>query len=678
MRICYTLPFLLLWCQFALSGQSPIQKSVFFDSGKSVLSSSAQQTLDGLIQELRSWTDFEIVLEGYTDDRGSTESNEKLAAERAGAVYAYLTAQNCKPRDVALKAFGETGSEKGRSRAQSRRQNRRVDIKANPNRLDDLAELFAKTAFQDQQTFTFSPAEQQLLTTPGGVQLRIPAHCFQFKNGASPTTPVTLRFIDATEPGDWILHNLITQTTQNALLQTAGMFHIEAESEGQALLLKEDASIKFTVPADGRRDLEMELFYGVPDKKTGAVRWDAAQSVAETMRARAENTLSMNVFNRKRYQLLDSLKLDFAAVSEPAAVYPRTPVFRKETLRIAMRRKPLAPRLREPKMPAEPRILSSATASDKIIRKAGKAYQKRLKDFEKRLARYEARWEEYRSDSVRYRDARAYYTACQVALKQYEDSLFQYHLCRQFNRRIEEHLLYAGSYALTTGLDRIQESAYYATIERPVLNLRNKLRRRLREQTVFVCRQDTLPEGNTYEHCFDPEREQWLSKGNARITELRQTTGYDRICNRVQQEYDGFMEREGEVTLHNATLNDLAGYSFEVARMGWINIDKFYKYPPEQRMELVVIDPRGDDAKLFVVCKEIRGVLPMTFNAGRYTAPPLPNGMAVTIVGLKIRDGKPMFFRQDLEMKKNLSIGNLKYQSLTLAELKAEMGRLDG
>lgn len=678
MRSRYALPILLLWCHLALSGQSPIQISVFFDSGKSGLSSSAQQSLDGLMKELRVWTDFDIVLEGYTDDRGSTESNEKLAAERTAAVYAYLTANSCKPRDVALKAFGEKGSAQDRPVEHSRRQNRRVDIKATPNRLDDLTELFAKTAFQDQQAFTFSPAGQQLLTSPGGVQLYIPAHCFQFKNGASPTAPVTLRFIDATEPGDWILHNLVTQTTQNALLQTAGMFHIEAESEGRALFLKEHASIKFTVPAGERRDLEMELFYGMPDNKTGTVRWDAAQTAADAARARAENTLSMNVFNRKRYQLLDSLKLDFAAVSKPVAVHPKTPVFKKETIRIALRRKPLAPRLREPKMPVEPRILSSATASAKDIRKAGKAYQKRLGDYEERLARYEMRWEKYWSDSARYQEARAYYAACLGALKQYEDSLFQYQLCRHFNRRIEEHLLFSGSFALTTGLDRIQESAYYAIIERPALTVRNKLRRRLREPTVFVCRQDTLPEGNTYEHCFDPEKEQWLGKGNTLITELRQTSGYDRICNRMQQEYDRFMEREGEITLQNANSNDLAGYSFEVARMGWINIDKFYKYPPEQRLELVVVDPRGDEARLFVVCKEIRGVLPMTFNAGRYTAPPLPKGMAVSIIGLKIRDGKPMLFRQDLELQKNLSIGNLKYQSLTLAELKAEMGRLNG
>ena len=686
MHVRYSLPILLLWCQFALLGQPPVQKSVFFDSGKSDLSSTAHQTIDGLILELRTWTDFDIVLEGYTDERGSAEFNEKLAAERVAAVYAYLTAKGCKPRDVALKALGETGSkEPGRPVAHSRQQNRRVDIKANPNRLDDLAELFAKTAFQDQQIFTFSPAEQQVLTTSSGVQMGIPAHCFQFKNGAVPTTPVTLRFIDATTPDDWILHNLVTQTTQKALLQTAGMFYIEAESEGRVLALQEGSSIKISVPMEEPRDLEMELFYGVPDKKTGTVRWESAQTPGATGQSGAANTLNLNIFNRKRYQLLDSLKMTFAEVAKPVVVYPKSPVFDKETLRIATRRKPLAPRLREPKIPVEPKISTATAASNKQeralnkkARQAEKKYHKRLGEYEERLARYEARWEKYWSDSARYEAARAYYTACQVVLNRYEDSLYQSHICRRFNAGVDNHIYFPGSYALTTGLGGVPEEAYSAIIERHNLALRNKMRRQLREQPVFVCRADTLPGGKTFEPCFDPGRENWIARGNALLSDLQQTSGYNRICNRMQQEYDGFMEREGQIAVKNANTDDLAGYSFEVARLGWINIDKFYKYPPEQRIELAVYDQNGSEAKLFVVCKEMNGVLPMSFYNGKYTAPPLPQGMAVTIVGLKIRDGKPQLFLQNLELQKNLSIGNLKYQSLTVAELKAEMERLNG
>ena len=101
--------------------------SVLFASGKSELLPSAQQRLDQVAQALKA-SDRTILVEGYSDSRGSVTGNQQLSQRRAQAVLDYLV-----PRGVQagrIRAVGE-GSNRPiaeNTTSEGRANNRRVEI----------------------------------------------------------------------------------------------------------------------------------------------------------------------------------------------------------------------------------------------------------------------------------------------------------------------------------------------------------------------------------------------------------------------------------------------------------------------------------------------------------------------------------------------------------------------
>lgn len=100
---------------------------VLFDSGKVDLKSTAKQSLDQVVQVIRSRYPGAIVrVEGYTDSdpirKSNWKSNEHLSAERAIAVEKYLVSKGLDNNTTYSAAFGPAHS-KG-----SKKDSRRVEI----------------------------------------------------------------------------------------------------------------------------------------------------------------------------------------------------------------------------------------------------------------------------------------------------------------------------------------------------------------------------------------------------------------------------------------------------------------------------------------------------------------------------------------------------------------------
>ena len=97
---------------------------VLFDSGKTDLKSSSKSTLDRIASVLDSqYPGRSIRVEGYTDSdpirKSSWKTNERLSAERAMAVEAYLVSRGVNNDRIYSAAFGS--SHPKASKAQSRR-----------------------------------------------------------------------------------------------------------------------------------------------------------------------------------------------------------------------------------------------------------------------------------------------------------------------------------------------------------------------------------------------------------------------------------------------------------------------------------------------------------------------------------------------------------------------------
>ena len=97
---------------------------VLFDSGKVDLKSSARQTLDRIAGVINSqYAGRQIRIEGYTDTdpirKSQWKTNERLSAERAMSVEAYLVSKGVDNNRIYSAAFGS--AEQRGSKAQSRR-----------------------------------------------------------------------------------------------------------------------------------------------------------------------------------------------------------------------------------------------------------------------------------------------------------------------------------------------------------------------------------------------------------------------------------------------------------------------------------------------------------------------------------------------------------------------------
>jgi outer membrane protein OmpA-like peptidoglycan-associated protein len=102
-----------------------------FANGKATLAPEAKAEIDELVTQLSSNPqNYYLEIEGHTDSRGSTATNERLGQQRAEAVKRYLYEQHNVPlHKMNVISFGETKPASPNDNRTNRAANRRVVIK---------------------------------------------------------------------------------------------------------------------------------------------------------------------------------------------------------------------------------------------------------------------------------------------------------------------------------------------------------------------------------------------------------------------------------------------------------------------------------------------------------------------------------------------------------------------
>jgi outer membrane protein OmpA-like peptidoglycan-associated protein len=101
---------------------------VLFDFNKYTLKPEAREKLAKVSGILLSYPGLKLQVEGYTDNIGSDEYNQKLSEERADSVRGYLVAQSVADANVTAKGLGKSDPIADNSTNQGRAQNRRVEL----------------------------------------------------------------------------------------------------------------------------------------------------------------------------------------------------------------------------------------------------------------------------------------------------------------------------------------------------------------------------------------------------------------------------------------------------------------------------------------------------------------------------------------------------------------------
>jgi outer membrane protein OmpA-like peptidoglycan-associated protein len=106
---------------------------VLFDFNKYTLKQDAQVKLARVAGILLTYPDLKLQVEGYTDNIGSDEYNQKLSQQRADAVRDFLVVQGVQAGNITSTGYGKTQPVADNSTNAGRAQNRRVQLVVSGN-----------------------------------------------------------------------------------------------------------------------------------------------------------------------------------------------------------------------------------------------------------------------------------------------------------------------------------------------------------------------------------------------------------------------------------------------------------------------------------------------------------------------------------------------------------------
>ncbi|KIU47443.1 MULTISPECIES: OmpA family protein [Pseudomonas] len=101
---------------------------VLFDFDKANLKSSALPNITTLAQFLQENPDRKVIVEGYTDSKGSASYNQSLSERRANAVRTALVRAGVDPSRIVAQGYGKEFPVADNSSNSGRAQNRRVEV----------------------------------------------------------------------------------------------------------------------------------------------------------------------------------------------------------------------------------------------------------------------------------------------------------------------------------------------------------------------------------------------------------------------------------------------------------------------------------------------------------------------------------------------------------------------
>jgi lipid-binding SYLF domain-containing protein len=101
---------------------------VHFETGSANITADSDAALNEAVNALKEHADWKIRVEGFTDNQGSKEANEKLSQDRAEAVMNWLADHGVDRDRLSAKGYGERRPVASNSTGEGRAKNRRVEL----------------------------------------------------------------------------------------------------------------------------------------------------------------------------------------------------------------------------------------------------------------------------------------------------------------------------------------------------------------------------------------------------------------------------------------------------------------------------------------------------------------------------------------------------------------------
>jgi OOP family OmpA-OmpF porin len=105
------------------------EKTINFDMGTAAFQTESKEVLESIVAVLKDFPDSKFIIQGHTDNSGSSETNSVLSQERANAVKKFLVENGIAADRLTSIGYGETRPTDSDKTEQGRDNNRRVEVK---------------------------------------------------------------------------------------------------------------------------------------------------------------------------------------------------------------------------------------------------------------------------------------------------------------------------------------------------------------------------------------------------------------------------------------------------------------------------------------------------------------------------------------------------------------------
>jgi OOP family OmpA-OmpF porin len=103
-------------------------RTLLFGADKASMTAESKQSLAPVVTALKGNPAQRVVLEGYSDSKGSDSYNQKISQKRSDAVKIFLVQSGVKPERISSRGLGEANPVATNATEDGRRRNRRVEV----------------------------------------------------------------------------------------------------------------------------------------------------------------------------------------------------------------------------------------------------------------------------------------------------------------------------------------------------------------------------------------------------------------------------------------------------------------------------------------------------------------------------------------------------------------------
>ncbi len=674
----HLISIVLLLTHWHLFAFKDVKSIFYFDSDIDTLNELQYRELLDFISNSTSIKQYkEVYVVGFTDADGTNQYNIDLSKRRADFV-SNLLIKNGLPFNLLDKNFkGEENPVAKNNSEKNKSKNRRVEITMRMFDIQKAADIVKEINGNPEQVFILDNTKENSIEGNNGIKFIFPPFCFDIKsNKKADFKNIKIVLTEVTNPIQGFFSNVLAESN-NKLLQSGGMFKVNAYLENVPLKMKKDMNYIVQINNQNLQN-DMTVFAPNTQQQDGLVRWEnssiAFEKTSSFKGVRPVLELDTNLI--KNWKLTAQSNMEIKNIDFKLPVKPMKPTVSK---RPYLPYKPVITAKRYKVSWFKKLFLSKAEKKNQV----NKYYDMDMLVYQKQMGKYNTKLLKFLSDSATYEQRMENYIATNKLFKdsiktivdkfeQYRLAVYEEEFLHSFkvvqpklvkqlkNKSITTHDFY--NYVLLEcnkqfykGNSNTSFLKFYSDFYKSV-DAVSKPEFTYRSTNFSYFRASRCEDVMVLPYLFNTVFAKILKQDSI-------------LLKAVVQAETKLQEEEVRLGLFNPA-NFRTYYQASLSSLDWINCDRFMKYKEDEIFTLQVPNYKLKDKNIFAIVKDINSQISIPLAENNMHRINLPKNKEIVVIAIGLDENlNPQIAKQTINSDKNLNV-NLQFKTAKLSEIK--------